>query len=348
MTAATGDKPTTARRLRLLGVVAVLLAMVVTTSCGSDQGERVGAPPTEKVSFLTGVAVQGRESYVYVAIEKGFFQTAGFEVEVRPGNGTVQNLKLLQGGQVDFAVVDITGALIEYGKKVFTDFQVVSALQQRNLACLMALSDSGIAGPKDLAGKKIAYIPGGIVKTLFPTYASRAGVDTSTVQWVALPAQQMGPGLAVGRVDAATQFVVGVPAVEAAVQGREAVVMPYSDILPDLYGNGLAVTTQALKDDPDRVQRFNDAALKGLRYAIEHPAEAGTIYAKYQKLQPLPVATAEIKLMAPYVRPRPGATIGALDPEQVKRNIAVLKQAGAIKTNFKPDDVIAFDLAPKG
>ena len=125
----------------------------------------------EKVSFLTGLSIQGREAYVYVAMEKGYFKDAGLEVEVKPGQGTNANLQLLQSGQVDFAVLDITGALIEYGKGTFKDFTIVNAIQQRNLACLMALEGSGIAGPKDLAGKKIAYIPGGVVRTLFPTYA---------------------------------------------------------------------------------------------------------------------------------------------------------------------------------
>jgi NitT/TauT family transport system substrate-binding protein len=335
------------RTTRLLGAAATALALVI-TACSSDQGDDTKAA-TEKVSFLTGVSVQGRESYVYVAKEKGFFRAAGFEVDVRPGNGTVQNLQLLQGGRADFAVVDITGALIEYGKGTFRDFQVVSALQQRNLACLMALEGNDITGPKDLAGKKIAYIPGGIVKTLFPTYAGRVGLDASKVQWVVMPAQQMGQGLAAGSIDAATQFVVGRPAVEAAAKGRKAVVMPYSDVLVDLYGNGLAVTTKAAKDDPDRVKRFNQAVLKGLAYAIENPAEAGQIYAKYQKLQPQPVAAAEVELMAPYVRPgSPGAAVGGLDEQRVARNIALLRGAGAIPTAVDPDDVVAFEFAPKG
>ena len=336
--------------LRRLGIGVTALALVAAGGCGSDDdgGASGGGDQAalEKVTYLTGVGVQGRESYVYVAQEKGFFREAGFEVEVKPGAGTVPNLKLLQGGQADFAVLDITGALIEYGRGNFKDFTIISALQQRNLACLMALEGSGVAGPKDLEGKRIAYIPGGVVRTLFDTYAKLAGFDASTVTWVNMPFQAMPAGLASKRIDVATQFVVGKGFVES-VGKRKAVVLPYSDYLVDLYGNGVAVTSKDAKADPDRVRRFNEAILKGLAYAIEHPQEAGTIYAKFQKAQPPKAAGGEMALMAPYVKSGGSGGVGALDQNRVARNIAILQGAGTIPNSFQPEDVVSFDYLPK-
>lgn len=335
--------------MRLLSVAAAAVTLLITAGCGgSDDSQEPSTPaPPEKVTYLTGVNIQGREAYVYVAMDKGFFHEAGFDVEVTPGNGTTQNLQILQGGSADFAIVDISAALIEFGKGTFKDFTIVSAIQQRSLACLMALEGAGVAGPKDLEGKKIAYIPGGVVKLLFDTYARLAGVDSAKVTWVNMPAQQMGQGLAAGTIDVATQFVVGQPAIEATANGRKAVVLPFSDYLADLYGNGLAVSRQSLQENPDRVRRFNQAMLKGLAYAIEHPDEAGAIYAKYQKLQPEKVATAETSLMAPYVHTDPEAPVGAIDEQQIARNIAILQGAGIIPPGVSPRDVVSFDMVSK-
>jgi ABC-type nitrate/sulfonate/bicarbonate transport system substrate-binding protein len=61
--------------------------------------------------------------------------------------------------------------------RVAVFFTVVSVIQQRNLSCLVALAGSGIKTPRDLAGKKIGYIPGGVVKVMFDAYAKSAGVD---------------------------------------------------------------------------------------------------------------------------------------------------------------------------
>jgi NitT/TauT family transport system substrate-binding protein len=238
----------------VLGKAAAAVAVALTLStagCGGGDAD-AGKPATEKVTYLTGAGVQGREAYVYVAIEKGYFAAAGFDVEVRPGNGTNQNLQLLQSGQADFAVVDITAALIEYGRGTFTDFTVVSALHQRNLSCIAAIAGKGVAQPRDLAGKRIGYLPGGVVKALFDAYAGRAGVDAKSIKWVNMPAQQMAQNLAAGTIDAATQLVVGAPAIEAAAKGQKVVVLPLSDHLPDLYGNGIAVGRAAATDQPER------------------------------------------------------------------------------------------------
>ncbi|WP_305790132.1 ABC transporter substrate-binding protein [Symbioplanes lichenis] len=318
---------------------ALLAVLILLAGCGSSGGDDA---TLDTIVYLTGVGVQGREAYVQVAIDQGWFREAGFDVEIRPGNGTGQNLQLLQGGRADFAAVDVAAALIEYGKGTFTDFRIVSAVHQKTLACLMALDGSGITKPADLKGKRVAYIPGGVVRVLYEPYAELAGADPNGVRWVTMPAQQMAQGLAAGSIDAATQFVVGRPGVEAAAKGRSAVVLPYADILPDLYGNGLAVTRKAT-EDPERIRRFTAVMLRGLEYAVDHPAEAGATLAKHQSTQPAAVAAKELELMRPYVRP-----LGSFDQAKVDRGVAVMQSAGAVPAGFDAGQVIAYDLAPKG
>lgn len=95
-------------RIRPFAIAAVALSMALAGGCSSGEAAQPtsgnGAPAAlEKVRFLTGLSVQGRESYIFVAIEKGYFKEAGLEVEVTPGNGTTQNLQVLQSGTADFA-----------------------------------------------------------------------------------------------------------------------------------------------------------------------------------------------------------------------------------------------------
>ncbi len=338
--------------MRLCAAAALAATMALAAACTDATDPATVTDdntPTEieHVRYLTGIAVQGRESFIYVAIEKGYFQEVGLEVEVIPGNGTTANLQLLQAGETEFAVVDITAGFIEYGKGTFTDFTIVSAIQQRNLACFMALEGSGITSPKDLEGKTIAFIPGGVVRLLFDAYADLAGIDGSTVEWVNMPPPQMGQALGAGTIDAATQFVVGEPALEAATGGKQAIVLPFSDYLTDLYGNGLGVSRSYLEENPDVVARFNQAMLKGLEYAVANPTEAGEIYGRYQQLQTPEIAGAEISLMGPYVSPQSGdAPIGSIDPLRAARNIAILQSVGIIPTSFEAEEVISFDLTP--
>jgi NitT/TauT family transport system substrate-binding protein len=339
------------RLRRLTAVAAALLLTLPVAACSSSDGDTPATKTLTQVTYLTGAGVLGREAYVDVAIDKGYFRDAGLDVKVESGNGTEQNLKLLQAGKADYAVVDITAALIAYGKKTFTGFQILSAIQQRNLSCIVALSGSGISGPTDLAGKRIAYIPGGVVYLLFNTYASLAHLDPAaikSIKWVSMNPQQMPQNLAAGSVDAVTQFVVGKPGIEAAAgKGRTAVILPFSTYMQDLYGNGLAASKTTLADKPDQVRAFNAAMLRGLDYAMDHPEEAGQIYAKYQPhSQPATVAAAENTLMAPYVKT--AGKVGVLDQSRVARNVAILQGAGLIPAGLTPTDVIASDFALAG
>jgi len=336
------------RSIRVL-TAGMAAALLLGSGCSADGGDAAADDKKpgqiEKVSFLTGFGLFGREAYIYVAKEKGYFQEAGLDVEVKSGAGTGENLKLLLAGQADYGVVDLTGALIEYGKTELKDFTVISAINQRTVTCIMSVEGRNISKPKDLEGKKIGYQPGGVNYTLFPAYAKLAGIDPSKVKWVVGSPQQLPQFLAAGTIDAQTQLVVGAPTVKN-VTKKEPVVLPYSDFLTDLYGNALAVSKKKATENPDQVRRFNAAMLKGLEYSIDHPDEAGEIFAKFQKIQPPAVAAGEVKLFAPYVRPGGSEKIGVLDPARVARSIAIMQGIGLIPAGVTPEQVVTSEFLP--
>jgi NitT/TauT family transport system substrate-binding protein len=147
-------------------------------------------------------------------------------------------------------------------------------------------------------------------------------------------------------VAVARKFVLGTPAIERAAKGRKAVVFPYSDYLTDLYRTGVAVAKKTAQEKPDLVRKFSEAMLKGLADTIDHPDEAGEIYAKSQKLQPAPVAVAEGRLLKPYVQVG-GAPLGTLHRERLARSIALLEAVGAVPAGINVDNFVSFDFLPK-
>src|SRR4030088_2614183 len=101
------------RRVLAGALSLALVAADAGCGAGGDPAGRVARVVT-KVSYVTGFALRGQESYMYVAEEKGFFRDAGLTVDIKSGAGTGMNLKPLLADQVEFAVLDLTGALIEY------------------------------------------------------------------------------------------------------------------------------------------------------------------------------------------------------------------------------------------
>lgn len=340
------------RRLtRTLAVAALSTALAVASGCsGSDDSDDKGgtAQTPEKVTYLTSFGSFGRDAYAYVALEKGFFRDAGFDVDIKPGNGTGDNIKLVTSGQAHFSPIDLTGGLLQMGGGKAKDFTAVAGIQQRTMAAIVSLEGNGITSPKDLEGKKLADAPGSVVRNLFPTYARLANVDASKVTWVNGSAQTLMGTLASGAVQGIGQFVVGKPTVEAIAKGKKAVLLPYSDFLTDLYGNVLITSSAYAKEKPQLVKKFAAALLKGLEYSISQPAEAGDILKKYVATANPAAAAAELTLMASFVRSDgSGVPVGALDSQRVARSIAILQGAGAIPAGMTPERIISFDLVPK-
>ena len=184
----------------------------------------------------------------------------------RPGQGTGTVIQTIVGGQADFGPIDLTGGLLQLGNGQAKDFAAVAAIQQRTMAGISTVEDKGIARRRTWRARSSPTPPA-------PWSATSS---RRTPGWPAsTPARSLGStarrspdGHARRRpVDGIGQFVVGQPTIEA-VTKKKAVMLPYSDVMQDLYGNVLITSTRIAKEDPDMVKRFSGALMKGLEYAL--------------------------------------------------------------------------------
>jgi NitT/TauT family transport system substrate-binding protein len=337
---------------RRFGAAVFALALAAMAGCsGSEDSGNDGAGTQVKVTYLTSFGNFGRDAYGVVALEKGFFRDAGFDVTIQKGEGSAANIQKIVSGQVHFTPIDLTGGLLFAGnpdnKDNAKEFTAVAAIQQRTMAAIASTEDKGIRTPKDLEGKTLVDAPGSVVRNLFPTYARLANIDEKKVTWQnGEPATLIGT-LASGKVDGIGQFVVGQPTI-AAVTKKKPTFLPYSDYLTDLYGNVLITQTKYAKEKPDEVRAFTEALLKGLEYSLANPAEAAQILKKTDQTANQDAAKAELELMGAYVRSAgSGEKLGTVDVERVARTIAILEGAGQIPAGLTPDQVISVDLVPK-
>nr|MDT0661083.1 ABC transporter substrate-binding protein [Micromonospora sp. DSM 115978] len=298
------------------------------------------------MTYITAFNTFGREAYAYVAKEKGFFEEAGFDVEIKVGEGSGENMAALASGQAQFAPVDSTGYIITTGSDKVEGLTAVAAVHQRSMVGLMSLEGYGVTTPRDLEGKSIGEASGSTASIVWPVYAKLAGIDPDKVEWIDVDPSQVAGALATRRVDVIGQFTVGQPLVEKVAEGKKAVPLPYGDVLTDLYGHFLLTSTKLADEKPEMVQKFAEALLKGLEYAITNPKESAEILVKAVPTMDAGVAEAELKIMDSYSRAG-GQQLGLVDTERVARTIAILEGAGAIPPGKKPEEFVKFDIAPK-
>ncbi|GAB3143047.1 ABC transporter substrate-binding protein [Micromonospora sonneratiae] len=325
-------------RNRLVAALAATALAVTAAGCTSEPEEPSNATA---VTYLTSFGTFGRDAYAYVALEKGFFEEAGFKVTIKPGTGTVDVMKLIASGQADYGTGDLAGVITTQANENFP-VRAVAAVHQKSMAGLASL-DKKIDSPEKLPGSSIADAAGSTNMVIFPAYAKAAGIDPNSVKFVPSSPQSLPQLLAAGSVDAIGQFVAGKPLLEKAAGGKTVTMLPYADKLPDLYGNALLVSASKLEGDRAQVEKFTAALLKGLVYAVEHPEEAAQMLKKHERTADEKVAAAELTAMRPHVIVD-GAKVGHLDQARVERMVNLLAGTGTLKSTPKVADLGVYDV----
>ncbi len=315
----------------------ITTAAAVSTVAGCDSKPPAANKQADRVTYVTGFGTTPREGYGWVADGMGFFAEVGIHASIQPGAPSDANLRTLAAGKAQFAVIDFVSAV--RGAASWPDYRAIAAIQQTTLLSMITLPGRGIAQGADLVGRTIGTGAAAATQTLFPTYARLAGFDPSRTKIVNFPPDQLPAALIGHAIDAMGAYVVDTPGI-ARSAGVQPIVLPYAKYLTDLYGSVLITTTDLIRSDPDLVRRFSSALLRGVRYAVDNPQQAG-------KLMHAAVTTADpgitadtMALMKPYVNG------GGLTQSRVMRGIAVLETAGLAPTGLAPERVVDFSMVP--
>lgn len=145
-------------------------------------------------------------SVMDLALQEGYFEREGVEVELVRVQQTPSALAALQAGEGEMANIG-TDALLLLVAGGATDLRAVVS-PNKSLPFLIAAKDS-IATPADLAGKSFGIgRPGSLDQSLSTRVLQGADVDTDTLEFVALGQPNVrAQALVAGQVDATTMSI---------------------------------------------------------------------------------------------------------------------------------------------
>lgn len=334
------------RRLRLILAASAVVVLALGVAGGAE-----GKPDSvklDKIVFGTGFGVLGRDAFIHVAVEKGFFREQGIEVEIVPGAGTVDTMKQIAAGRRDVGWGDFNALVLTRANEGIP-VKAVYIISQDVLSAYIALRESGMTKPKDLEGKTIADAPGSTATVLFPLYAKKAGIDASKVKFVPAAPPALPSLLASKKVDAIAQFILGLPLIQKAAGGKPLVSFPYFKYFPGFVGTAIMVSDDMIAKNPDLLRRIVAAVDKGLHWAIDNPGAAGAIINKMVPLVDPVVAAQELKLLKPHVRTpftlKNG--YGAFDRNRVNSTISIVTNFFKPKNPVTADDTYTDKFLPK-
>jgi NitT/TauT family transport system substrate-binding protein len=291
------------------------------------------------VSLITDFGFNGRHSYFYVALDKGFYKQEGLNVTILRGQGSGDAIKKVAAGAATFGFAD-AGSLVLARGNDGVPVKLVSVVYLQPPQALFVLNSSDIKKPKDLEGKTLAEAPAGAIRLIFPAYAKAAGIDESKVKWVAADSAALPSILASKRADAVGQFLVGEPLIAAATAPEKVRALAYKDVGLSYYGNGIVATEQTIASNPTLVKAFVRATIKGMKEAFANPKEAAIIMNKYQKQLSPEVIEGETRLVEQLavIKDRP---MGKIEPARIAETVKVMSSSFKLDKPVNPEDLFA-------
>jgi len=288
---------------RAVGIVLLLVGGVLA-------GCRPSKPEADQVILQLNWYHEAEFAGYYVAEAKGFYAGENLEVTIEEGGLDINSKKRVVQGEVDFAVTTFYEhqTYLEKGKPSVA----VMAVFQIPPPVLIALTDSGIHEPHDLAGRRVA-IKGEPWRQIIYSTLTNAGVDPSEMIEIEVEHDAMVM-LYNGEVDVWPGYAANEP-IKAQLAGYEV-----NLIFPANYGVGiyeglLVVHQDTLDQNSDLVARFVRASLRGYQYALEHPDEAAAIIVEWQPQNSLEFHQMAIRALIPLVD-TVQAPIGWIDAER--------------------------------
>lgn len=277
----------------------------------------------------------------YAAKHNGYYQEAGFDVDIQQVKLDRDPIEDLETGNIQFAVADASAVLLRVnGRKIV----ILTTVFQSNPLVLATLESSGIRRAQDLVGKRIMFRQdqGANIRAML------AAVGFSENDYQHVPQTYNIDSLINGDVDAYSAYLTDQP-FELAARGYKFNLIDPANYGIDFYGDLLITSESYARQHPKRAQAFADATRRGWKYAIEHREEMVDLiieeYAVTQSREKLLFEAREITkvLNANYL------PIGAIDVIRLQRTAETYRNLGFANGDLNLEGLLLKEyLTPQG
>lgn len=264
-------------------MVTAVCAMLVLTACGgttssnSKSGSEDATKELEKVTFVLDWTPNTNHTGLYVALEKGYFEEAGLDVEIvqPPEDGAVV---LVASGKAQFGISFQDSLAAAFVGDDALPVTAVASVIQHNTSGIISRAGEGMETPKGLEGHTYATWNGAIELATIEEVVKADGGDFSKVELIPSTVTDEVSALKTKSVDSIWIFYAWA-GVKTELEGLETDYFAFADIDPvfDYYTPVIISGNKYLEEHPETAKAFLEATSKGYAYAIEHPEEAAEI-----------------------------------------------------------------------
>lgn len=242
-----------------------LLALCLLGLASAAQANsRNDTAPLQTIDFQLRWKHQFQFAGYYAAIDQGYYREEGLEVRLHEGAPGRTPVDEVLSGRAQYAEAN---SELLYERLRGKPLVALAVIFQHSPSVLLARADAGIDNVHDLVGKKVMLM-NAQTDADFQAMFRREGIDPALIQLQ--PSSYNIEDLISGKVDAFNSYLTNEP---YRLQQRG---IDYRVISPNTYGidfySDILFTSEAeVHDNPERVEAFRRATLRGWRYAMDNP-----------------------------------------------------------------------------
>jgi NitT/TauT family transport system substrate-binding protein len=276
---------------------------------------------------------------MFVAVERGFFKSAGLELETVPMAGGAVIVQGVASGDLQIGwtnVISLYQAHVEGFDFKFIAGGATNVRGTNDTHALMVAKDSPIQSAKDLEGKTVAVNTlNNIVHLMALAWLDKNGASSNKVKFVEIPFPQMEAALVAGKIDAASAQEP-FPSAARAKAAVRVLAHPWSDVLDKFLIASWFASEKWLQKNKQTAQAFITAVNRGIDTVRADPKGSRKLIAKWTGLSP---ELADKVPLPVYDR--------VLSEKDLQATIDLTQKYKLIPRVFKARDIIS-ELAPKG
>ncbi|NOR79893.1 MAG: transporter substrate-binding domain-containing protein [Methyloprofundus sp.] len=315
-------------RLPVLNLCRWLLFIIAYLSSSIAHTQPELTKPLNKVSLQLMWKHQFEFAGFYAAIEQGYYQELGLEVEIREYQKNKNLVDEVISGRAHYGISD--SSLIIHRSHAAPVILLANIFQHSPMV-LLSRGDADVLSPAQMMGKSI------MLSTHEKDNASIiAMLNTESVKLSQLNVKEHSFNIEdfiKGKVDIISAYATNEPAILKERQFKFNMIDPINYGI-DFYGNNIFTSENQLQEKPQQTADFIAASLKGWQYALANSDEViELILAKYSTQKTRPALEYEAKSLQRYILPE-HIPLGTIDPVRLERIIDTYQQLKMIPNDF--------------
>lgn len=332
---------------KFLAVILSAVMMLSLASCSS--GDAAGTEGENNTGELQDFDIvldwypNAVHSFIYVAMEKGYYKEEGLNVNVQFPSNTNDAISLTAAGQADAGLYYQTNTISTAANQNIP-VKVIGTVVQHPLNIVMSMKESNINGAKDLAGKTVGY-PGTPDNEIFV----KAMMENNGLKYEDVTMQDVGfdlnTALITGNVDAVIGGYINHEYPTLIQEGYDVVYFDITDEgIPDYEELVLVTGEKQINEESDKLEAFIRASKKGFEDMKNDPQAALDTLLKYQDEGNYPldldIEKASMEILLPLMESDEQAFLDVSE-QSWSDTIDWLNQQGLLENDITADEILA-------